>query len=86
MLALFWRLLVPRHFVKLRRLLTHIRLHLFQELTLLAGELIRIHDFAAGGRFRWRTHARLATFQLFDVTPALFRFWRKPIAGDFLVL
>ncbi|EHC29331.1 hypothetical protein LTSEADE_5635, partial [Salmonella enterica subsp. enterica serovar Adelaide str. A4-669] len=33
----------------MRWLLTHIRLHLLQELTLFAGELIRIHDFAAGG-------------------------------------
>lgn len=76
LLALCWRLLVPRHFGQLRGLLAHIRLHLCQQLALFVGQLIRIDDFPARGRFRWRTHARLAAFQLFDVAPAFFRLRR----------
>jgi hypothetical protein len=86
LLALFRRLFVPRHFVELRWLLTHISLHLRQQLALLIGQLIGVQHLAAGRRFGRRTYARLTAFQLFNVSPALFRFWRDAITGDFLVL
>ncbi len=68
--ALFWRLLVPR-FVKLCWLLTHIPPAFAPELTLLAGELIRVHDFAAGGWFRWRTQRPAGDFPALDNASAL---------------
>ncbi|MFP3449069.1 hypothetical protein, partial [Pseudomonas sp. SIMBA_067] len=44
LLTLRRRLFVPRHFVELRRLLTHIRLHLLKQLALLVGQLcLRLH-------------------------------------------
>lgn len=86
LLALFRRLFVPRYFVELCRLLTHISLHLRQQLALLIGQLIGVKHFATRRGFGWRTYARLTAFQLFDVAPAFFRFWWDAIAGDFLVL
>ena len=62
LLALFRRLFVPRYLIELRGLLTHISLHLRQELTLLIGKLIGVKHFTASRRFGWRTHARLAAF------------------------
>lgn len=46
LLTLFRRLLVPRHFVQLRRLLAHIGLHLCQQLTLFIRQLAGILHFA----------------------------------------
>ena len=86
LLALFSSLFVPRYFVELRWLLAHIGLHLRQQLALLIGKLIGVQYLAACRRFGRRTYARLTAFQLFDVSPALFRFWRDAITGDFLVL
>lgn len=86
LLALRRRLFVPRDFVELSGLLTHISLHLRQQLALLIGQLIGIQYFTARRGFGWRTYARLATFQLFDVSPAFFRLRRNAIAGHFLVL
>lgn len=86
LLALFRSLFVPWYFVELRWLLAHIGLHLRQQLALLIGKLIGVQYLAACRRFGRRTYARLTAFQLFDVSPALFRFWRDAITGDFLVL
>ena len=83
LLTLFRRLLIPRHFVQLRRLLAHIGLHLCQQLTLFIRQLIRILHFTTRRRFRWRTYPRLTAFQLFDIAPALFRLRREAISGDF---
>lgn len=57
LLALRRRLLIPRNFVELSRLLTHISLHLRQQLTLLIGQLIGIQHFTARRGFGWCTHA-----------------------------
>lgn len=86
LLALRRRLLIPRNFVELSRLLTHISLHLRQQLALLIGQLIGIQHFTARRGFGWCTHAWLTAFQLFDVSPAFFRLRRNAIAGNFLVL
>lgn len=86
LLALFRRLFVPRYFVELCRLLTHISLHLRQQLALLIGQLIGVKHFATRRGFGRRTHARLTAFQLFDIAPAFFRFRRDAITGDFLAL
>jgi len=48
--------------------------------------MIGVLHLPSGGGFGWRTHAWLATFQLFDITPALFRFWRQAGSGDFAAL
>ena len=86
LLTLRRRLFVPRHFSQLRRLLTHIRLHLRQQLALLVGKLLGFHHFAAGGRLCRRANARLAAFQLFNIAPALFRFRRETVACRLTVL
>lgn len=86
LLALCRRLLIPRYFVQLRRLLAHIGLHLGQQLTLFIRQLIRILHFTTRRRFGWRTHPRLTAFQLFDIAPALFRLRRKAISGNFIGL
>ena len=83
LLALCRRLLIPRYFVQLRRLLAHIGLHLGQQLTLFIRQLIRILHFTTRRRFGWRTHPGLTAFQLFDIAPAFFRLRRKAVSGNF---
>ena len=86
LLALSRGLFVPRHLGQLGRLLAHIRLHLCQQLALFVGQLLGFHDFPAGRRFSRRTDAWLATFQLFNIAPALFRFRREAITCHLTVL
>ena len=57
-----------------------------KQLALFVGQLIRFRHFTACRRFCRCADARLTAFQLFDIAPALFRFWRDAITGDFLVL
>lgn len=86
LLALLRRLFIPRHFVQLSWLLAHVGLHLGQQLALFVGQLIGVFHFATGGRPSGRTHTRLTALQLFDIAPALFRFWRQTIAYDLVAL
>ena len=86
LLTLRRSLFVPRHFVQLRRLLAHVRLHLSEQLTLFVRQLIGILHFTPGRRLGRRTYARLAAFQFFNVAPALFRLRRKAVADDLVTL
>ena len=85
LLTLRRRLFVPRHFIQLRRRLTHIRLHLLQQLALFVGELRVRLDLAARRRFSRRRHRHLTVLQLFNIFPALFRLRRQAVAVGFMI-